>query len=165
MIKRNKLNHQLSKTSHGHVYLLDRSSIQYLIDLNSYQVSTHFDRAENTTTLSKEQSNDLNSYQPDYSLLTTVQEEKDGITQNEEAEEEKNDEKENSREDGTEFFKKELSRLNSTIEKLISQNERDKENFFGLIGTFQERVVMLENHIRLLKAPKKKKRWWKFWSS
>lgn len=59
-----------------------------------------------------------------------------------------------------EDFKAEAERFNSTIQKLIEQNERDKENFFQLIRTFQDRVGTLENQIKLLEAPKK--RWWRF---
>lgn len=57
-------------------------------------------------------------------------------------------------------FEIKIERFNSTIQKLIEQNERDKENFFQLIKTFQDRVVSLENQIKLLEAPKK--RWWQF---
>ena len=72
-----------------------------------------------------------------------------------------------------EDFRGQLDNMNSTIQKLIDQNERDrqklmelgerdKENFFGLIKTFQDRVVVLENHIKLLESPKKNS-WWKLW--
>lgn len=58
-------------------------------------------------------------------------------------------------------FKTEVERFNTTIQKLIAQNERDKENFFQLVKTFQDRVVSLENQIKLLEAPRK--RWFRFW--
>lgn len=57
-----------------------------------------------------------------------------------------------------EVFKGELERFGTTIQKLIEQNARDKENFFGLVKTFQDRVFTLENHIKMLEAPRKK--WW-----
>lgn len=56
----------------------------------------------------------------------------------------------------------EFERFNATVQKLIEQNERDKENFFQLIKTFQDRVVSLENQIKLLEAPAPRKRWWQF---
>lgn len=56
------------------------------------------------------------------------------------------------------LFAREIDRLTNTIEKLVSQNEKDKDSFFGLIKTFQERIGILENQIKLLEAPKK--RWW-----
>ncbi len=58
-------------------------------------------------------------------------------------------------------FQAEMERFNTTIQKLIEQNQRDKENFFQLIKTFQDRVFALESHIKLLEAPAR--RWWKFW--
>ncbi|MBI5413241.1 hypothetical protein HZA42_02725 [Candidatus Peregrinibacteria bacterium] len=57
-----------------------------------------------------------------------------------------------------EVFKGELERFGTTIQKLIEQNAHDKENFFGLIKTFQDRVFTLENHIKMLEAPRRK--WW-----
>ncbi|MBI2638530.1 helix-turn-helix domain-containing protein [Candidatus Peregrinibacteria bacterium] len=58
-------------------------------------------------------------------------------------------------------FQAEMERFNTTIQKLIEQNQRDKDNFFQLIKTFQDRVFTLENQIKLLEAPAR--RWWKFW--
>lgn len=59
-----------------------------------------------------------------------------------------------------ELFKAQIDGLNVTIQKLVEQNAKDKENFFGLVRTFQDRIVFLENHIKLLEAPKP---WWKIW--
>lgn len=61
----------------------------------------------------------------------------------------------------SEFFEKEIGKLNAVIERLVEQTKNDKENFFGIIKTFQDRVIVLENHIKFLEAPKKK--WWRFW--
>lgn len=61
----------------------------------------------------------------------------------------------------SEDFRSEIERFSTTIQKLIEQNQRDKENFFQLIKTFQDRVFALENQIKLLEAPAR--RWWKFW--
>lgn len=52
--------------------------------------------------------------------------------------------------------------LCATIQNLITQNQKDKENFFQLIKTFQDRIFALEGHIKLLEAPKRTSRW-KFW--
>lgn len=59
------------------------------------------------------------------------------------------------------LFKGELERFGTTIQKLIEQNEHDKNNFFQLIKTFQDRVFTLENQIKMLEAPKRK--WWRLW--
>ncbi len=48
-----------------------------------------------------------------------------------------------------------------TVQKLIDQHEKDKENFFRLIKTFQDRVVVLENQVKLLEQPRKK--WYQIW--
>lgn len=64
--------------------------------------------------------------------------------------------------DGKMFdFTGEVERFTSTIQKLIEQNERDKANFFQLVKTFQDRVFVLENQVKMLSAPRP--RWWQFW--
>lgn len=59
------------------------------------------------------------------------------------------------------IFREEMNKFNLTIQQLTAQHAKDKENFFGLIKTFQERVMELENQIKMLEAPKGK--WWEFW--
>jgi len=54
-----------------------------------------------------------------------------------------------------------LGVFKDTIQKLIDQHEKDKENLFRLIKTFQDRMVVLENQVKMLDAPKK--RWFNFW--
>jgi len=54
-----------------------------------------------------------------------------------------------------------LGIFKDTVQKLIDQNEKDKENFFRLIKTFQDRVMVLENQVKLLAQPKKK--WYQLW--
>ena len=54
-----------------------------------------------------------------------------------------------------------LGIFKETVQSLIDQNEKDKENFFRLIKTFQDRVVVLENQVKLLAQPKKK--WYQIW--
>lgn len=49
----------------------------------------------------------------------------------------------------------------TTIQRLIEQNQKDKENFFQLLKTFQERNTYLEDRVKLLEAPKPS--WWKIW--
>jgi len=57
--------------------------------------------------------------------------------------------------------KDDLGMFKDTVQKLIDQHEKDKENLFRLIKTFQDRVVVLENQVKLLAQPKKK--WYEFW--
>lgn len=63
--------------------------------------------------------------------------------------------------DALEEFRNEVGKFNMTIQKLIEQHQNDKSNFFDLIKTFQDRVIILENQIKLLEAPKAS--WWQFW--
>jgi hypothetical protein len=57
--------------------------------------------------------------------------------------------------------KDDLGMFKDTVQKLIDQHEKDKENLFRLIKTFQDRVVVLENQVKLLAQPKKK--WYEIW--
>ncbi len=57
--------------------------------------------------------------------------------------------------------KDDLGMFKDTVQKLISQHEKDKENLFRLIKTFQDRIVGLENQVKLLAEPKKK--WYELW--
>ena len=63
--------------------------------------------------------------------------------------------------DYTDQFRAEIDKFNTTMQRLIEQSSKDKENFFHLIKTFQERVGVLENQIKLLEAPSPS--WWQFW--
>lgn len=58
-------------------------------------------------------------------------------------------------------FRREIGQFNTTIQKLVEQNQKDKEGFFQLIKTFQDRVVVLEDQIKQLEAPESS--WWQFW--
>lgn len=59
-------------------------------------------------------------------------------------------------------LEQEVDRFTSTIQKLIGQHDRDKENLYSLLKAFQEKVVALEEQIKLLEAPRKK-HFWQFW--
>lgn len=54
-----------------------------------------------------------------------------------------------------------LGIFKETVQNIIDQNEKDKENFFRLVKSFQDRVVVLENQVKLLAQPKKK--WYQIW--
>lgn len=57
--------------------------------------------------------------------------------------------------------KDDMGMFKDTVQKLIDQHEKDKENLFRLIKTFQDRVVVLENQVKMLAEPKKK--WYELW--
>ena len=60
-----------------------------------------------------------------------------------------------------EEFRGEVGKFNTTIQKILEQHQSDKANFFDLIKTFQDRVIVLETQIKQLEAPKPS--WWKVW--
>ena len=51
--------------------------------------------------------------------------------------------------------------FNLTLTKLIDQHSKEKENLFNLIENFQNKVVNLENQIKIERINNKS--WWKFW--
>lgn len=51
--------------------------------------------------------------------------------------------------------------FNLTLTKLIDQHSKEKENLFNLIENFQNKVVNLENQIKIERMNNKS--WWKFW--
>jgi len=57
--------------------------------------------------------------------------------------------------------KDDLGMFKETVQTLIDQHEKDKENFFRLVKSFQDRVVVLENQVKLLGTPSKK--WYQIW--
>jgi len=56
-----------------------------------------------------------------------------------------------------------FSTFNKTMQTLVEHNNQERDNFYRLMKTFQDRVVMLEDNIRVM-AEKGNKRWYKFWS-
>ncbi|MCK9186738.1 hypothetical protein M0P48_04870 [Candidatus Gracilibacteria bacterium] len=51
--------------------------------------------------------------------------------------------------------------FSQTMERLLNQHSDERQNFLRLITSFQERIVVLENQLNLLSAPKKK--WFQLW--
>jgi hypothetical protein len=51
--------------------------------------------------------------------------------------------------------------FNGTIQKLIDQHGKEKENLFKLVETFQNKVISLENKLKVETLSKKS--WYKFW--
>lgn len=60
------------------------------------------------------------------------------------------------------LFEDKIDAFNMTIQKLIDQNQQDKENFFHLIKTFQNRIGVLENNVRVLETTRTRS-WFTFW--
>ena len=51
--------------------------------------------------------------------------------------------------------------FNNTLSKIVDQHSKEKENLFNLIENFQNKVVNLENQLKIERLNKKS--WWKFW--
>lgn len=54
-----------------------------------------------------------------------------------------------------------VKEFNDTMQKLIEQHGKEKENLFRLIETFQNKVISLENKIKV--ETNSKGSWFKFW--
>ncbi len=51
--------------------------------------------------------------------------------------------------------------FSQTMERLLNQHSEERQNFLRLITSFQEKIVVLENQLNLLSAPKKN--WYQIW--
>lgn len=58
--------------------------------------------------------------------------------------------------------KDEFTEQKRNIDKLIDENRKDKETFMRFVKVFQDRFTALENQVKLLGEPGKKK-WYNFW--
>ena len=54
-----------------------------------------------------------------------------------------------------------VNEFNCTIQKIVDQHGNEKENLFKLIETFQNKVISLENKLKVETLSQKK--WYKFW--
>jgi hypothetical protein len=134
MVKSKKVVTKKEKTPQGFIYLVEKTSLEEFMNI--------------------QKSGDARVHKSTVRDAATTQE--DPIS------EEKSAQKNTHSSNDYSQWRNEASQFNSTIQKLVEQNERDKDNFFNLIKTFQERVQILENHIKMLEAPPGK--WWNFWS-
>ena len=55
-----------------------------------------------------------------------------------------------------------LQGLQHEMEELLGEYKKEKESFMRFRKAFQDRFVVLENQLKLLEEPKKK-RWFQFW--
>jgi len=131
-IKGKKLKARKSKTPQGYNYMVDRQSLVSIYDLKNIDESK------------------LNKETPE--------------TENEtkETDELKNEVAKTQKKLSKQFItSEELGLFKETMQKLIDQHEKDKENLFRLIKSFQDRMIVLENQVKMLEAPKKK--WYEIW--
>ena len=61
-----------------------------------------------------------------------------------------------------EAFQEQISDFSNTMKTLVEQHAKEKENLFKLIETFQNKVISLENKLKLVEE-NISRRWWRFW--
>jgi hypothetical protein len=131
-IKGKKLKARKSKTPQGYNYMVDRQSLVSIYDLKNI----------------------------DESKLNNETAENENETK--ESDELKNEVAKTQKKLSKQFItSEELGLFKETMQKLIDQHEKDKENLFRLIKSFQDRMIVLENQVKMLEAPKKK--WYEIW--
>lgn len=55
-----------------------------------------------------------------------------------------------------------LKKIQADLEAVLQENDKAKESFMRFMKTFQEKFVVMENQLKLLEEPNKKK-WYEFW--
>jgi len=131
-IKGKKLKARKSKTPQGYNYMVDRQSLVSIYDLKNIDESK----------LNKETTENENETKDTDELKTEVAKTQKKLSK--------------------QFItSEELGLFKETMQKLIDQHEKDKENLFRLIKSFQDRMIVLENQVKMLEAPKKK--WYEIW--
>lgn len=51
----------------------------------------------------------------------------------------------------------------TVMTQIVQQHREDKKRLFELLEIFQKRILVLEDQIKQLEAPKSKKRWFELW--
>jgi len=59
--------------------------------------------------------------------------------------------------------KEEVGEQKRVLDRLVDENRKDKETFMRFVKVFQDRFTALENQVKLLEEPGKKKSWFQFW--
>ena len=59
--------------------------------------------------------------------------------------------------------KEELNEQKRVLDRMVDENRKDKETFMRFAKVFQDRFTALENQVKLLEEPGKKKKWFQFW--
>ena len=55
-----------------------------------------------------------------------------------------------------------LKKIQADLEAVLKENDKAKESFMRFMKTFQEKFIVMENQLKLLEEPSKKK-WYHFW--
>ncbi len=155
MIKQKKLRVKKQKTPQGFNYLIVKTSLDEL--MNDAHSKAFFNDYPSTPVT--QQQNPINQQTQERSAPIITQAEQ--ATTYEMPTQETTREHRSINQELIDEFRGEVGKFNTTIQKMIEQSQSDKQNFFDLIKTFQDRVIVLENQIKQLEAPKPS--WWKVW--
>jgi len=134
-IKSKKIKARKSKTPQGYNYMVDRQSLVSLYEIKNADEAKFNNRQSSA--------------------------EKQSAEKNESTELRNEVSKAQKKASKSAASTEELNLFKETMQKLISQHEKDKENLFRLIKSFQDRMIVLENQVKMLESPKK--RWYQFW--
>jgi len=59
--------------------------------------------------------------------------------------------------------REDVTQIKQMLDSLVVENQKDKEGFMRFAKIFQDRFTAMENQMKLLDEPEKKKKWYKFW--
>ncbi len=131
-IKAKKFKFKKSKTPQGFNYNIDKESL-----CEHYSIPFKKEEEKSETIEKKEDSTKE-------------------VSKKEESSEKKSDE-------STEYINADdFKRFTESLERMVSQHSEERQNFLRLVNTLQEKIFVLENQLKLLQEPPKKK-WYQLW--
>lgn len=151
LIKHDKIKCRRKRTPQGFNYMVDKASLlEYfgLIQPKPEVKEEEYIEEEDFEPVPEEKTDT----EPEIYVLDGDEEVREEVNKVEEHVLESTVDSQQSTEDGTQYT--------AIIEKLLDQHQSDKEKLYSLVEAFQQRVVTLEEQIKMLQAPKKK--WWQF---
>ena len=134
LIKAKKVKFKKDRTPQGFNYLIDEQNFCELYNLNRAQ-----------TARPSEESSHIAEEEITTAEVATVENTPQAVQQNQIAMVEYDT----------------VNEFNCTIQKIVDQHGKEKENLFKLIETFQNKVISLENKLKVETLSQKK--WYKFW--
>jgi len=134
LIKAKKVKFKKDRTPQGFNYLIDEQSFCDLYNLNRAQTARPI-----------EESSHIAEEEITTAEVATVENTPQAVQQNQIAMVEYDT----------------VNEFNCTIQKIVDQHGKEKENLFKLIETFQNKVISLENKLKVETLSQKK--WYKFW--
>ena len=137
-IKAKKLKTRKVKTPQGFHYLVKKDSLAEAYDMSFEE------KAEQT-----EQKAEVKAEAPKEVKAETKEEVKNELKTEEIGEE------------GVHISAKDFREFTKTLQGMVAQHSKERQNFMRLINTLQEKVFVMENQLNLLKMPQKK--WYQVW--